>query len=74
MGSCNCRRVTPTSLLLDDVAITRRNGFNPQNVANMLWAYAVSNIDVPLQFNADFIGVCLKNENDFAFKHYTQLH
>jgi hypothetical protein len=59
---------------LADEAITRRNDFNAQDISNLLWAYAVANADVPSQFNAGFIGVCLKNENDFAFKHYTQLH
>ena len=57
-----------------DEAISRRNDFNAQGISDLLWAYAVANANVPLQINADFIGVCLKNENDFAFKHYTQLH
>jgi hypothetical protein len=59
---------------LADEAISRRNDFNAQGISDLLWAYAVANANVPLQINADFIGVCLKNENDFAFKHYTQLH
>jgi len=52
----------------------RGNDFNAQDITNLLWAHAVANADIPSQLNAGFIGVCLKNENDFAFKHYAQLH
>jgi hypothetical protein len=59
---------------LADVTITRRNDFNAQGISNLLWAYAVANADVPSQFNAGFIGVCLKKENDFSLKCFYQLH
>ena len=59
---------------LPDEAITRRNDFNAQDISNLLWAYAVANADVPSQFNAGFIGVCLKKENDFSLKCFYQLH
>ena len=59
---------------LADVAITRRNDFNAQGISNLLWAYTVANIDVPSQFNADFIGACLEKENDFSLKCFPWLH
>ena len=48
--------------------------YNPQNLTNIAWAYAVTNVTDPSAFDDKFIEACMRKEDLFSSEGLFQLH
>jgi len=48
--------------------------YNAQDLANVAWAYSVADVNVPSEFNNEFINSCLNKEDEFILEALRQLH